>query len=102
MAKGKKTIKLRRLTVFAVILAVFVICGLLLGRSYKLRAEAEDYRTQLVQLQEEKKEIKNKKKELREYRKYMSSDKYVEDTARQKLGLVYPGEIVFEPEDSGE
>ena len=33
--------------------------------------------------------------EIAEFEKYTQTRKYIEDTARDKLGLVYPGEIIF-------
>lgn len=38
-------------------------------------------------------------KELEELEKYMKTKKYMEDVAREKLGLVYPDEILIEPEN---
>ena len=38
--------------------------------------------------------------DLKEFKKYVKTDEYVEEIARDKLGLVYKDEIIFEPEDS--
>ena len=40
------------------------------------------------------------KEDLKEFKKYVKTDEYVEEIARDKLGLVYKDEIIFEPEDS--
>ena len=37
--------------------------------------------------------------EIAEFERYTQTRKYIEDTAREKLGLVYPGEIIFKNED---
>ena len=37
--------------------------------------------------------------EIEEYRKYTETKGYVEEVAKDKLGLVYEGEIVFKEED---
>ena len=37
--------------------------------------------------------------EIENYRKYMETKQYVEDMAKEKLGLVYPDEIIFEAEN---
>jgi cell division protein FtsB len=34
---------------------------------------------------------------IREQIEYMQSDEYIEKTAREKLGLVKPGDIVYKP-----
>ena len=44
-------------------------------------------------------EAKERNEELQEYTLYMKTKKYVEDMARDILGLVYPDEIVIQPEE---
>ena len=36
--------------------------------------------------------------EIDELEEYVGTDEYVEDVAKEKLGLVYPNEILFEAE----
>ncbi len=38
--------------------------------------------------------------EIAEFERYTQTRKYIEDTAKEKLGLVYPGEIVFRNTDN--
>ena len=45
-----------------------------------------------------KEEISKVDSELEEYEKYTQTQKYVEDVAKEKLGLVYEDEIVFKEE----
>ena len=37
--------------------------------------------------------------EIEEYRKYTQTKKYVEEVAKDKLGLVNEGEIIYKPEE---
>ena len=37
--------------------------------------------------------------EIEEYEKYTQTKKYIEEVARDKLGLVYEGEILFKDEN---
>jgi len=37
-------------------------------------------------------------KEIEERKLYPGTKKYIEDVARSQLGMVYPDEIIFEPE----
>ena len=37
--------------------------------------------------------------EIEEYRKYTQTKKYVEEVAKDKLGLVKEGEIIYKPKD---
>ena len=70
--------------------------------SYQRNVQA----TKLQTLNEEKvrceqriSELEEEEKAIEEYREYVKSDEYIEDVAREKLGLVYPGDVVFEPDD---
>lgn len=40
-----------------------------------------------------------RKKEIKEKSEYMKTDQYIEDTAREKFGLVYGNEIIFKAAD---
>lgn len=42
---------------------------------------------------------KARSEEIEEYRKYTQTKKYVEEVAKDKLGLVYEGEIIFQEDD---
>lgn len=44
------------------------------------------------------KEEKNRAEELERLKHEMKTKKFIEDTAREKFGLTYENEIVFEPE----
>lgn len=37
--------------------------------------------------------------EIEEYRKYTQTKGYIEEVAKEKFGLVYPGEILFKEEN---
>ena len=45
------------------------------------------------------KEEEQRTKDLEALEKYMQTKKYMEDVAKNKLGLVYPDEILIEPEN---
>ena len=40
-----------------------------------------------------------REEEIAEYEKYTQTKKYVEEVAKEKLGLVYEGEIIFKDEN---
>lgn len=56
------------------------------------KLKIERLQTQLDAQEERAVDIKN-------LRAYVQTKKYIEDIAREKLGLVYKDEIIFEPED---
>lgn len=46
-------------------------------------------------LEAELEEEKERAKELEDYEEYTKTDKFIEDIAKSKLGLVYKNEIIF-------
>jgi len=52
-------------------------------------------------MQEENKEHK-RTKSITELRAYVQTKKYAEQVARNKLGLVYPNEILFQADDKND
>ena len=42
--------------------------------------------------------LEQEKKDLEQFKEYVKTDEYAEKIAREKFGLVYKGEIIFEPE----
>lgn len=64
-----------------------------------LKAQSTKYAAQIDELKKEQKKLKGEEAELKDYESYVKSKDYTEEVAREKLGLVYPNEIIFEPED---
>lgn len=91
--------KLSRFTVFGVIMLCIVLCGTMIYKTVELKAQSNAYEKQLVQLKEEKEKLDGEKEDLKEFKKYVKTDKYVEEIAREKLGLVYKDEVIFEPDE---
>ena len=54
----------------------------------------------IEELQTQMDKEKQRSAEIDEFVKETQTRKYIEDIARQKLGLVYPGEIIFEKESN--
>lgn len=54
---------------------------------------------QISKLEKEKKTEQEKAKEIEKYKEYVGTDEYVEDTARDKLGMAKENEILFKPEE---
>ena len=49
-------------------------------------------------LETQLKEEKERTEEIKEFEKYAGTDAYIEDVAKDKLGLIHKNEILFEPE----
>lgn len=66
-------------------------------QSRKLEAKNVLYTQQLAQVNDQLASEKERTQEIENMEEYMKTDEYVEDVARDKLGLVYEGETVFKP-----
>ena len=85
-----------------VIWASFVVLILVTVVSIKsvgLMKKAKDYEAKEAALQQQIEQEMARSEEIAEFERYTQTRKYIEDTAREKLGLVYPGEIIFKNED---
>ena len=75
-----------------------VLCGTVTYKTATLKSQSKSYQKQIEQLKEQKSELKDEQAEIKEFKKHAKTDDYVEEIAREKLGLVHKGEIVFKPE----
>ena len=82
--------------IFLVVLIVAISCG---ARSYSLHKKSQELSVTQTQLETQLSEANNKTEELKEREKYMKTKKYIEDEAKNKLGLVNEDEIVIKPKD---
>lgn len=84
-------------TVVLVSTVLLLMTGMMAFRSMTLQAKNNEYKSQEAELNQEIEKEKERSSEVKEYQEYVQSDEYVKDVAREKLGLVDPDEIVFEP-----
>lgn len=73
------------------------LSGVLAVSSLKLQAKNAQYKAQEEELQAQIKEEEKRSEEVKEYEEYVKTDDYIKETAKQKLGLVDPNEIIFKP-----
>ncbi len=79
-----------------VVSAVIILLGaIVFVDSMTLKAREKAYQEQEIELQQQIKEEKQKAKKIDKLKDYVGTDAYVEDMAREKLGLVYEDEIIF-------
>jgi len=65
-------------------------------KGYDLHVKRMEYKERINKLQSQIDSENERTVELEEYEKYTKTAKYVEEIAKQKLGLVYENEIIFE------
>jgi cell division protein DivIC len=78
---------------------VIVILGVTLSvASISLHKKNKAYKTQEAELERQLEEEALRAEEIEELEEYVGTDEYIEDVAKDKLGLVHPNEILFEAE----
>ncbi len=79
--------------VVAMLLVVIMFSMVKLKKKQNGYLEREETLNALIEEEEER------AKKLEEYEVYTKTSKYVEEVAKERLGLVYGDEIIFESED---
>lgn len=68
-------------------------------RSIELKQKIATYDTQIASLNTQIDAENARTEQIEEYRKYTQTKAYVEEVAKDKLGLVYEGEILFKEDN---
>lgn len=87
---------------FGMFLASIVVIMLLIVvavKSNELKDKKAYYAQKEQALVEQIEAEEQRALEIEEYEKYTQTKKYIEDVAKDKLGLVYDGEIIFKDEN---
>lgn len=79
----------------AIVLLLFIVVSM---SSISLRAKEAEYRAQEQELKQQLKEEEARAKEIEELGEYVGTDEYVEDVAKEKLGLIHKDEIILKAE----
>ena len=92
----KRQSKIGLLLIVIAMLVTVIANGI---RVANLKTKSERLAVKERQLETEIEDAHKKADDLAEKEKYMQTKKYIEDEAKDKLGLVYPDEIVIEPRE---
>lgn len=101
MARRRTAYRKQNQNRFAIVLVTLVLLMLVMVvniRKSELKEKQAAYIARQEELQEKIEQEEARSRELKEYEKYTETQKYIEDTAKEKLGLVYEDEIVFKTE----
>lgn len=97
----KAAYRKRRQNRTGMVLVTMVVLIMLVAvtiKSVELQAKKEAYELKEAALMQEIAEEEARTGVIEEYGKYTQTKKYVEDIAKDRLGLVYEGEILFKDE----
>lgn len=103
MARGRRIAyrkrQQNRFSMFLVTLVIVMILILVGVRSIELRDKIDSKRTEAAQLDEEIAAEANRALEIEALGKEVQTKGYIENVAREKLGLVYEDEILFKQDE---
>lgn len=96
--KVERILKKRKRNLAIIVVFVLILGCVVFYQKIELNEKIASYEKKIAQLEEEKTAEEQRGEEIKKYEEYVKSKKYIEQEARNKLGLVYPDEVVFEPE----
>lgn len=86
-----------RLGVVAIGFVVMLLLCVLSVQTVQLKATEDEYRARQAALKQELTKEETRTEDLEEYRVYVQTKEYIESAARQRFGLVSPGEVLIKP-----
>lgn len=98
-AKRKKKRKQNRLSMFAITLVVAVLLAVLGYQTVQLQHKRDEYSEKLTAIERQLEEQEGRAAALEEQRIYTQTKQFIEQEAKDKLGLVNPNEIILVPEE---
>ena len=101
MARRRVAYRKQNQNKFAMVLVTLVLLMLIVVvniRKSELKEKQAAYIARQEELQRKIEDEEARAEEIEEYEKYTQTQKYIEDMAKEKLGLVYEDEIVFKTE----
>ncbi len=84
-----------RLAMMLVSFVVLMLMGVILFKGRELTMKRAEYQQKEEALQAQIDEEHERTRKLTDYEKYTKTDKFVEEIAKEKLGLLYENEILF-------
>lgn len=101
MARSRVAYRKRRQNRFSMFLTALVVLLVMIAvawRSIELKQKIAEYDTKIEQLNTEMEAEEARSQEIKEYGIYTQTKAFIEEVAKDKLGLVYDGEIMFKQE----
>lgn len=81
------------------IMIIIVVCIVVVALAVRCQAISDRndaYATQIETLEQKITDEQGRGESIESFRKYTHTNAYVEKVAREKLGLVYPDEVIFQ------
>ncbi|MCR5585476.1 MAG: septum formation initiator family protein [Lachnospiraceae bacterium] len=95
----KKNRRKRQNGILVIMLAVLALFSVLFYRSISLEKKKAELQAVVAEKEAHLAEEQERTQELTAKKSYMSTINYIEDLAREKLGLVFKNEVIFREKD---
>lgn len=99
-ARARERKKQNRFNMLLAGLVVAILLVVILAGCIRLYGRLQASRARADELQSEISQEEQRSDEIEEYREYTKTDEFIEEIAREKLGLVYDGEVIFKEKTS--
>jgi cell division protein FtsB len=101
MAENRSSRRSRqnRLSMILAVLVVAILFVAVYINGSSMRRELEENQEKITRLKQEIEEEELRSRSIEEYRAYTETDQFIEQVAREKLGLLYEGETIFRESD---
>lgn len=74
---------------------LLIVCGSIGVCTWQINQKTEEYALMEESLKQQIAEEEENQKAIEKQAEYLKSDDYIEELAREKLGLIYDNEIIF-------
>lgn len=98
-SRKRQITRKRRSNLALIAVVLLLLCGVIGYKKVDLQSKEAAYVKKIDDLEKDMKAEEERTEEIEDYEAYVQSKQYIEQEARDKLGLVYPDEIVFEAEE---
>lgn len=79
---------------------VFIMCGILAYQKTNLEVVSKNAQGKITELNKKIAAQEERAEEIKDKKAYVQTNKYIEQMAREKLGLVYEDEIIFKSDQN--
>ena len=93
--RRKKRIQRHKRSILGISAVILLLVSVLSVNGISLRAKDKEYQAQEAELKTRLQEEKDRTEEIDNLESYVSTNEYIEQVAKEKLGLVYSNEIIF-------
>ena len=97
--RRKKASMSNRIGMIVILVVVAVLISVMLMQSRGLKKKITAYKASNQILEEQIRVEEDRAEDLKALPEYVNSDEFVEKTAREKFGLVYEDEIIYQADD---